>query len=62
VKTATFRTVKARPCNSLQQRFLTAIRTGKNPGPDFRRGWEVQRVLDAAFTSDAESRTVRLRF
>jgi len=49
---------KAVPTN--YQRFITAIRTG-NPGePDFARGAEVQRILDACFESDAGNRPVRV--
>ncbi|WP_198529825.1 Gfo/Idh/MocA family protein [Geminisphaera colitermitum] len=43
-------TVKATPSN--YQRFITSIRTGKQDQPDFERGAEVQKVLDACFQSD----------
>lgn len=61
VKKAQFKTVKARKTPNMQQRFLTSIRTGKNDPSDFRRGWEVQRVLDACFTSDESAQTVKIR-
>ncbi len=61
VKKAKFKTVKSRQTPNLHKRFLKAIRSGENDASDFRRGWEVQRVLDAAFTSDEESRDVKLR-
>lgn len=40
------------------QRFIKAIRTGKQDQPDFNRGAEIQKVLDACFVSDAEKRPV----
>lgn len=61
VKTATFRKLKSPKTPNMQERFLKAIRTGINDESDFKRGWEVQRVLDAAFRSDAKNETVRIR-
>ena len=48
--------VTAVPTN--YQRFIKAIRTGRPDQPDFARGAEVQKVLDACFVSDAEGRPV----
>jgi predicted dehydrogenase len=42
------------------QRFIKSIRTGKQDQPDFARGAEIQKVLDACFVSDAESRPVKV--
>jgi predicted dehydrogenase len=42
------------------QRFIKAIRTGKPDQPDFARGAEIQKVLDACFVSNAEGRPVRV--
>lgn len=42
------------------QRFIKAIRTGKQDQPDFARGAEIQKVLDACILSDAEGRPVKL--
>ena len=61
VKTATFKTVPSPKSAKLNERFLKAIRTGKEDSSTFRRGWEVQKVLDAAFTSDETKKTVTLR-
>jgi predicted dehydrogenase len=61
VKTATFKTVKAPQTPNMHARFLRAIRTGKNDECTFRRGWEVQRVLDASFRSADQSKTIRIR-
>lgn len=58
---AEWRVVKAPPVPTLHARFITAIRTGQPAQPDFARGAEVQRVLDACFRSDAIGRPVRLR-
>jgi len=49
---------KAVPNN--YKRFITAIRTGEQGEPDFARGAEVQRMLDACFQSDKERRPVSL--
>jgi predicted dehydrogenase len=45
---------------TIYSRFITAIRTGKAGQPDFARGAEIQKVLDACFKSDSLSRPVRL--
>lgn len=42
------------------QRFIKAIRTGRQDQPDFARGAEIQKVLDACFVSDAEKRPVKV--
>lgn len=39
-------------------RFIKSIRTGVNAQPDFQRGAEVQKVLDACFVSDAKGKWV----
>lgn len=53
--------VAAPPVPSIYERFITSIRTGVTTQPDFVRGAEVQRVLDACFRSDQQGRPVRLR-
>ncbi len=55
-----WRDVKAAPVPNLHQRFISAIRTGRPEQPDFARGSEVQKVLDACFESDALGRPVRV--
>jgi predicted dehydrogenase len=42
-------------------RFVRSIRKGENDQPDFRRGAEVQKVLDACFESDREGKAVSVR-
>lgn len=61
VKTATFKTVSSPKSLKIHQRFLRAIRTGKEDTATFRRGWEVQKVLDAAFKSNETKQSVTLR-
>lgn len=60
LKSATWREVKTRPVPTNYQRFITAIRTGRVQQPDFARGAEIQRVLDACFRSDATGKPVKL--
>jgi predicted dehydrogenase len=43
---------------SIAERFIKSIRTGINDQPDFQRGAEVQKVLDACFASDAKGKRV----
>ncbi len=60
VKTATWKTLTCKPTPSMYQRFIKSIKTGVNDPSDFRRGWMVQKVLDATFASDASGETVRV--
>jgi predicted dehydrogenase len=39
---------------------VTSILTGKQDQPEFSRGAEIQRILDACFKSDEEQRPVRV--
>jgi len=58
--TAKWEKVEVKPTPSNYQRFITAIVTGKAEQPDFARGAEVQKVLDACFQSDADGKSVRI--
>ena len=40
------------------ERFITSIRTGINDQPDFERGAEAQKVVDACFESSKQRRWV----
>jgi predicted dehydrogenase len=40
--------------------FLRSIAGGETAGPDFREGWEIQRVIDAAIRSSRERRWMKL--
>ena len=55
-----WREVKVKPTPHNQRRFVTAIRTGKADQPDFWRGAEVQKVLDAAIASAAKKVLVKV--
>lgn len=60
VDPATWKTVKVPATPNNYQRFIKSIRTGKNDQPDFARGAEVQKILDACVTSAAKQQIVRL--
>jgi predicted dehydrogenase len=55
-----WREVACAPVPTNYQRFLRAIRSGKPGEPDFARGAEIQRVLDACFESDRLRRPVKI--
>ncbi|MBU3664772.1 MAG: Gfo/Idh/MocA family oxidoreductase [Chthoniobacterales bacterium] len=55
-----WKTVKAPAVPTTYQRFISAVRCGRNGQPDFIRGAEIQKILDACFVSDEAGRTVRL--
>ncbi|MDX6767365.1 MAG: Gfo/Idh/MocA family oxidoreductase [Candidatus Methylacidiphilales bacterium] len=57
---AAWKTLQCKPAPDMFQRFIKAIRTGKQDQPDFTRGADVQKVLDACFTSDRTGKTVRV--
>ena len=58
--TCAWREIRCKPVANNYSRFITAIRSGCGGDPDFARGAEIQRVLDAAFASDAKRAPVRL--
>jgi hypothetical protein len=49
---AKWTTLQAPQTPNIYQRFITAIQTGKQEEPDFARGAEIQKALDACFESD----------
>lgn len=55
-----WKTIKVPETPSTYARFIAAIRSGKNGEPDFARGAEIQKVLDACVESDRRGTTVRL--
>ena len=57
---ANWKTIKASQTPSIYERFITAIRTGKQGDPDFARGAEIQKALEACFESDRIGRAVRV--
>lgn len=60
VATATWQDVKCPPTPNNYYRFIESIRLGRTDQPDFARGSEIQRVLDACFESDAAGKPVRV--
>jgi predicted dehydrogenase len=55
-----WKNVKALPVPNNYERFVKSILTGKQEEPDFARGAEIQKILDACFKSDAEQRPLRI--
>lgn len=55
-----WKTVCAKSGLSLQQRFVESIRKGKQDQPDFGRGAEIQKLIDASFRSNEERKPVRI--
>ena len=53
-------TVDVKPTPSNYSRFITSIQTGVQDQPDFARGAEVQKVLDACITSDTKGMPVKV--
>ena len=51
-ETADWKTIPARAVTDNYQRFVASIRSGKPAEPDFNRGADVQKVLEACFESD----------
>lgn len=60
VNKAEWKSVEAKATPNNYARFIKAIRTGKQDQPDFARGAEVQKVLDACFSSDKAGRPVKI--
>jgi hypothetical protein len=50
--------VEAAPVPTIYQRFVKSILTGVQDQPDFARGAEIQKILDACFKSDLEQKLV----
>jgi len=58
--TGVWQEVQCKPVADNYSRFISAIRIGQSVDPDFARGAEIQRVLDAAAKSDATRAPVLL--
>ena len=52
--TSTWREVTADPVPTNYQRFVEAVRTGKQDDPDFRHAAGLQKVLDLALIADLD--------
>jgi predicted dehydrogenase len=57
---AKWTTLKAPPTPNIYERFITAIKTGKQGEPDFVRGAEIQKALDACMESDRLGQAVKV--
>lgn len=55
-----WKTLELKSTPDIQQRFLRGIKTGVNDQPDFFRGAEIQKALDACIKSHSSGRTVVL--
>ncbi|MBP7000371.1 MAG: Gfo/Idh/MocA family oxidoreductase [Amaricoccus sp.] len=53
-----WRPVECAPPPRIADRFVAALQTGVNGEPDFRRGAEMQRLVDLVAAADAEGRTL----
>lgn len=60
VDSATWKTVNVPKTPNNYQRFIKSIQTGKNDQPDFARGAQIQKLLDACVVSDARRQIVRV--
>jgi predicted dehydrogenase len=57
---ARWREKKAPKVPPIYARFISSIRTGRAEQPDFARGAEIQKIMDACFESDTLGRPVRV--
>ncbi len=57
---ATWKTVRAAPAPDMYQRFIKSVRTGAQDQPDFARGAEIQKIIDACFESDKTGSAIRV--
>jgi predicted dehydrogenase len=60
VDTCSWKTLPCRKTPSMYRRFIKGIQTGQNDASDFKRGWTIQKALDACFTSNETGTTVKL--
>ena len=60
IDTNTWHTVDCPPVPTTFQRFATALRTGKNGDPSFRRAANIQRVLDLCLEAGKSGETVKV--
>jgi len=54
-------TVTEKHTPSIHQRFIKSIRTGIQDQPDFARGAEIQKIIDASFHSNTQNMPIKLR-
>lgn len=61
IHTDTWKTRKAKNVPSTWASFVKAIRSGTTAVPDFARGAEIQKLLDASFESDQQQKPLNVR-
>lgn len=61
MNTNTWKTISTQPTPSIYQRFIKSIRTNQQDQPDFTRGAEIQKLLDASYQSNELSKPVTIR-
>jgi len=61
IDTDTWKSIEVKATPHLQQRFIKSIRTGVQDQPDFTRGAEIQKLLDASFQSDQQKKPIRIQ-
>ncbi len=61
LRTASWKEIPCKPVPSNYQKFITAIRSKTPATPDFARGSEIQKLLDACVESNRLHRPVRVR-
>jgi predicted dehydrogenase len=53
-------TIECGKTPNIYKRFINSILTGKNDQPDFNRGAEIQKILDACIKSDETNGMITL--
>ena len=61
LSTNTWKTVSTGSTPSIYQRFIKSIKSGIQDQPDFARGAEIQKLLDASYASNAQSKPILVR-
>ncbi len=54
VHTMAWRPIKPEPVETNYRKFVTAVQSGVNGDPDFRRAADLQKILDACFDNDGK--------
>lgn len=62
MKSHTWTTVVAKPTPNNWERFVRAVRTGKNDPNDFENGVKIQAYLHYSFASDAAGKPVKVKY
>jgi predicted dehydrogenase len=55
IHTMAWATIKPEPVETNYRKFITAVATGKQGDPDFRRAADLQKILDICTTSAAQA-------